>query len=74
MHSHGAVCNIIAGFSTQRRVYVPDHLDGNFDVIQINGLVNTFGEGTVGELIPLINGDTAAKLDVKQDNEILVTT
>ena len=53
--------------------------------IEINGLVNTFGERPVGELIALIgstgnlgialvNGDAAAKLGVKQGNEILVTT
>src|SRR5688572_6308738 len=53
--------------------------------IEINGLVNTFGERPVGELIALIgstgnlgiamvNGDAAAKLGVKQDDEILVTT
>ena len=53
--------------------------------IEINGLVNTFGERSVGELIALIgstgnlgialvNGDAAAKLGVKQGNEILVTT
>ena len=53
--------------------------------IQINGLVNTFGERPVGELIALIgstgnlgialvNGDATAKLGVKQGNEILVTT
>ena len=52
--------------------------------IEINGLVNTFGERPVGELIALIgstgnlgialvNGDAAAKLGVKQGNEILVT-
>jgi len=52
--------------------------------IKINGLVNTFGERPVGELIALIgstgnlgialvNGDAAAKLGVKQGNEILVT-
>ena len=49
----------------------------------INGLVNTFGERPVGELIALIgstgnlgialvNGDAAAKLGVKTGNEILV--
>ena len=53
--------------------------------IEINGLVNTFGERPVGELIALIgstgnlgialvNGDAAANLGVKQGNEILVTT
>ena len=53
--------------------------------IEINGLVNTFGERPVGELIALIgstgnlgialvNGDAASKLGVKQGNEILVTT
>ena len=53
--------------------------------IEINGLVNTFGERPVGEIIALIgstgnlgialvNGDAAAKLGVKQGNEILVTT
>ena len=53
--------------------------------IEINGLVNTFGERPAGELIALIgstgnlgialvNGDAAAKLGVKQGNEILVTT
>lgn len=53
--------------------------------IEINGLVNTFGERPVGELIALIgstgnlgialvNGDAAAKLGVKQGDEILVTT
>lgn len=52
--------------------------------IEINGMVNTFGERPVGELIALIgstgnlgialvNGDAAAKLGVKQGNEILVT-
>jgi S-adenosylmethionine hydrolase len=52
--------------------------------IEINGLVNTFGERPVGELIALIgstgnlgialvNGDAAAKLGVKQGNVILVT-
>jgi len=52
--------------------------------IEINGLVNTFGERPVGELIALIgstgnlgialvNGDAAEKLGVKQGNEILVT-
>ncbi len=51
---------------------------------EINGMVNTFGERPVGELIALIgstgnlgialvNGDAAAKLGVKQGNEILVT-
>ena len=51
---------------------------------EINGLVNTFGERPVGELIALIgstgnlgialvNGNAAAKLGVKQGNEILVT-
>ena len=55
-----------------------------FSGIQINGLVNTFGERPVGELIALIgstgnlgialvNGDAAGKLGVKQGNEILVT-
>jgi S-adenosylmethionine hydrolase len=53
--------------------------------IEINGLVNTFGERPVGELVALIgstgnlgialvNGDASAKLGVKQGNEILVTT
>jgi len=53
--------------------------------IEINGLVNTFGERPVGELIALIgstgnlgialvNGDASAKLGVKQGDEILVTT
>ena len=52
--------------------------------IEINGLVNTFGERPVGELIALIgstgnlgialvDGDASAKLGVKQGNEILVT-
>jgi len=52
--------------------------------MEINGLVNTFGERPVGELIALIgstgnlaialvNGDAAAKLGVKQGDEILVT-
>jgi S-adenosylmethionine hydrolase len=52
--------------------------------MEINGLVNTFGERRVGELIALIgstgnlgialvNGDAAAKLGVKQGDEILVT-
>ncbi|HVF25126.1 MAG TPA: SAM-dependent chlorinase/fluorinase [Anaerolineales bacterium] len=52
--------------------------------IEINGLVNTFGERPIGELIALIgstgnlgialvNGDAAAKLGVKPGNEIQVT-
>jgi S-adenosylmethionine hydrolase len=53
--------------------------------IEINGLVNTFGERPVGELIALIgstgnlgialvNGDAAANLGVKLGDEILVAT
>ena len=52
---------------------------------EIKGMVNTFGERPVGELVALlgstgnlaisvVNGNAAAKLGVKPGNEILVTT
>jgi S-adenosyl-L-methionine hydrolase (adenosine-forming) len=52
---------------------------------EINGMVNTFGERPVGEIIALIgstgnlgiavvNGNAAAKLGVKPGDEVLVMT
>lgn len=56
----------------------------HFNGIEIKGMVNTFGERPVGELIALlgstgnlivsvVNGNAAAKLDVKIGDEITVT-
>jgi S-adenosylmethionine hydrolase len=53
--------------------------------IKINGMVNTFGERPIGEIIApigntrnlgiaVVNGNSAAKLGVKPGDEILVTT
>jgi S-adenosylmethionine hydrolase len=68
------------GDAMERKETILVRLNG----IEINGMVNTFGERPVGEVIALIgstgnlaiaivNGNAAEKLGVKHGNEILVT-